>query len=209
MVVDGEPQGAAPKFLAAVLPKGVRMKVLPYPAARLYLYPPKGPVHVRLEAKEWMSPKHDLLWSVPVMKSLNVLYSPAQRPLEFTGIDCLEGKVIGCIKNYFYPAVQPLFDEGRATRYNVNGMQPLMRMLKAGRIDAAVLDQSTARWYIASQAELTPDNFHVASNPVDSVDLRFVFNNIPQWEARLPELNANIERAREQGVFQRILSQFE
>lgn len=208
MVIDGTCQGAAPQILEAVLPDDVSMTTIPYPAARKYLYPTEGLIHTRLEAEEWMPPGYDLLWSAPVMKSRNVLYSPAQRPLVYRGLDSLEDTIIGCIKNYRYPAIQPLFDAGRAERYNVNGMQLLMRMLKAGRIDAAVVDEMTAAWFIAQQPELSPNDFHVAEQAVDSVDLRFVFNNIPEWEPRLPELNDNIARAREDGTIDQILNQY-
>lgn len=208
MVVEGEPFGAAQDIIRQVMPSDVKYSVEPMPAPRKALYQTDGPVYVRMEANEWMERRSDCLWSAPVMELGSYLYSPVGAPIEYTGPESLEGKVIGCIKNYTYPAVQALFESGKAQRYDVNSDQVLLRMLKAGRIDAIVMDSIVVDWVIRKTPGVEQSDFHAASQPVDVVDLRLVFSRNPGWEQRLSEVNDLIEKKRRDGTLDRIMSSY-
>ncbi len=78
-------------------------------------------------------------WSEPVLSLKNVLYSSVIKPRAYADPSSLSGLTLGCIRNYFYPVAQPLFDNRQATRYDVNSDLVLLRMVKAGRVDAAYL----------------------------------------------------------------------
>ena len=89
--------------------------------------------------------------------------------------------------------MEPLFESGKAFRYDVNSDVVLLRMLKAGRVDVALFDEYTALWVIHSSPEMSMSDFYIAEQELGNSDLRFAFNRHPGWEARLPEVNARIQ----------------
>ncbi|WP_148266922.1 substrate-binding periplasmic protein [Pseudodesulfovibrio mercurii] len=208
MVVDGEPEGAALDIFRASMPDGVGTSVKLIPASRSMLRTPGDDIYTRLECREWIDDADNYLWSGPVLTLRTVLLSRRNRPVEYTDASSLHGLTIGCIKSYSYPEVEPLFRSGKAYRYDVNSDVVLLRMLKAGRVDAALFDQYTVRWIIRKSSELSMADFHVAARPLGSAELRFVFNRHPGWEARLPEIDARIRTNREDGVYERIMDRY-
>jgi len=208
MVVDGEPRGAALDIFRVSMPDDVSTSVKMIPASRSLLRTPGDTVYTRLECREWM-PDDDLyLWSAPVLKLRTVLLSRRNNPVEYTDESTLHGLVVGCIKSYSYPGVEPLFKSGRAYRYDVNSDVVLLRMLKAGRVDVAVFDEHTARWIIRESPEMSMVDFHFSSRALGDSDLRFAFNRHPGWELRLPEINDRIRANRKAGVYGKIMDRY-
>lgn len=208
MLVDGQPRGVALDILAAVLPSDVSMQVEPLPDPRRLLLS-SDKVYARLEAREWLPPEVDLPMSDPVVSLSDVLLSPADSPVEFNGAKSLAGLTIGCIKGYAYPALDELFGKELATRYDVNSVPVLLRMVKEGRVDAAVVDRLNSRWKIRAEDDLSFNDFHVAPRPVESVDLVFVFSRVPGWENNVERINKGIDRCRRSGALKTILSRYE
>ncbi len=208
MTVGREATGVATDIFREVMPANVNAVVELDPTPRKYLYHATKPVYTRLEAKEWVDPSFEYLWSDPVVKLESVLYSSAETPVEFTGVEGLEGKIIGCVRNYTYPRVEPLFEAEKAQRYDVNKEHLLLRMVKAGRVDVAVMDAIQAKWLIRNSNEFDAADFHVSAAPVSVVDLRFVFNMAPGWDKRLPEVNARIKKIQENGKLDEIFSKY-
>lgn len=208
MVVDGDPEGAALDIFRISMPEGVGTLVQMLPASRSVLRTPGDGVYTRLECREWMKDADLYLWSDPVLTLRTVLLSRRDRAVEYAGAASLHGLVIGCIKSYSYPGVEPLFKSGKAVRYDVNSDVVLLRMLKAGRVDAALFDQFTVRWLIGKSPELSMEDFHFAARPVGRSELRFAFNRHPGWEKRLPEVNERIRINRELGIYERIMDRY-
>ncbi|MEZ7196543.1 substrate-binding periplasmic protein [Pseudodesulfovibrio sp. 9FUS] len=208
MVVNGEPQGAALDIFRISMPVGVETLVLMVPASRSVLRTPGDRVYARLECREWMGNADLYLWSDPVLTLRTVLLSRRNRPVEYTGETSLYNLTIGCIKTYSYPEVDPLFKNGKASRYDVNSDVVLLRMLKAGRVDVALFDECTARWMIRSSPELSMEDFHVSKRELGSAELRFAFNRHPGWESRLGEINERIRANRENGVYREIMDHY-
>nr|WP_207262259.1 ABC transporter substrate-binding protein [Desulfovibrio sp. Huiquan2017] len=208
MVVNGEPKGAALDIFRVSMPEGVGTLVQMVPASRSVLRVSGSGVYTRLECREWMEDADLYLWSEPVLTLQTVLLSRRNRVVEYNSPADLHGLVIGCIKFYRYPEVEPLFRSGEAVRYDVNSDMVLLRMLKAGRVDVALFDQFTVRWIINKSSELSMKDFHFASRPLGRTELRFAFNRHPGWEARLPEVNERIRANQERGVYKRIMERY-
>jgi polar amino acid transport system substrate-binding protein len=208
MVVDGKARGAALDIFRVSMPKGTEPLVLMLPASRSALRTPGEGVYTRLECREWLDDADIYLWSDPVLRLRTVLVSRRSSPLEYSGAASLYGLTIGCIKSYSYPNVEPLFESGKAFRYDVNSDVVLLRMLKAGRVDVALFDEYTARWIIRTSTELGPDDFYVGKRELGSSVLRFAFNRHPGWEARLPEINERIRFNREAGIYDEIMGRY-
>lgn len=206
---EGAVSGVAVDVFREVMPKGMVTKVESIPRARVVLDSSSRPVYTRLEAKEWFSHPEEFWWSQPVLKLRSVLYSPSGVPFKYTGLKSLEGKTIGCIRNYDYPRLDQLFDSGRAVRYDVNRDHLLLRMVKSGRVDVAVMDAATARWMIRERDEFRSESFYVAEKPLAVVDLRFAFNKVPGWDRHLPEINRRIRALHDSGRLSRILENYE
>jgi polar amino acid transport system substrate-binding protein len=209
MVSDAQVHGIAVDIFKAVMPEGVQAQLEPSTKPRARLYSNKSPVYTRLEGKEWMANQNLFFWSDPVMHMSDALISPATNPMEYSGPGSLKGKTIGCIRNYRYPALRTLFKKRQATRYDVNKDVILLRMVKAGRVDAAVLDLRTAYWLIQKTSDLEASDFWFSATPVDSIALRFVFNPVPGWKKHLPEINKRIQRIQNDGTFSAIISKYQ
>lgn len=208
MTKDNEPLGAAVDIFKAVMSEKMVPLVEIMPRPRKKLYTPTGPVYTRLEAKEWLNKDYTYWWSEPVLTLSDVLISSPDSPVRYSGPRSLEGKTIGCITNYQYPKLDPLFKSGKATRYNVNKDDILLRMVMAGRVECVVMDKITAEWIIHNNDEFEPEDFHFAIRPVDVVELRFAFNRIDGWDAFLPEINRNIRGLHSSGKIVEILSRY-
>ncbi len=208
MVVDGEPRGAAVDLFNALMPNNVDAVVEMMPAPRLVLKNSGKPMFVRLTARKWMGPKYNCLWSVPVVAIRTVLYSSAQKPVEYSGADSLKGLTIGCIKNYAYPEVQSLFDEQKAIRYDVNNETLLLRMVKAGRVDVAVLADVSAAWMVRGTKGLTAADFYVAKQALAFVELQFAFNLDESWQKQMPTLNDTIRKRQADGTIDGIMARY-
>jgi polar amino acid transport system substrate-binding protein len=210
MTMDGEPGGIVLDVLARVLPRDLDLEVRTAPAPRVFLKKTGGVTYARAEAKEWMSGNYDnLLWSIPILEVNDVVFSRASDPVEFDTLSSLAGKRVGCITNYVYPKLQSLFDSGLSQRYDVNSEQLLFRMLHAGRIDVAVMDQALGKWIMRTEAEFGVADYFISSTPVNSVGLRFVFTASPGMKERMPQINERIRRLRESGEMERIVSYYE
>lgn len=208
MVVDGKPVGAAVDLFKALMPPDVRTRVELFPSPRSRLRAPVGPVFARLESRKWVKAPDSFLWSDPVMGVKTVLYSPKGNPREYGGDCSLYGLTVGCIKEFIYPEVRHLFAGGLVARYDVNDELILLRMLKAGRVDAALFDDVSVAWMIRNSEEMAPDDFHVARDPLGSENLRFFFNKNEEWRRRLPEINRLIREKRADGVIDAIMDRY-
>lgn len=208
MMLEGGPTGAASEIIRVSMPEGVEVRVKMIPASRSVLRIPGDTVYTRLESKDWIDNCDLYLWSEPILNLKTVLFSRKDNPLEYKGPSSLVGMTIGCIKSFRYPEVEPLFRSGKANRYDVNSDVVLLRMLKAGRVDAALFDQYTARWIIRQSAELSWTDFHESMRALGNTDLRLVFNRYSGWEERLPEVNELIRRNRMEGVYEKIMDKY-
>ncbi len=208
LMVGNEPSGIAVDIFKAVMPPELDASVEISNKPRKLLYTETNPVYTRLTAKKWLSTEYHYLFSDPVMPMTNVLYSPAHRPMEYDGPKSVIGKTVGCIKNYTYPKIEMMVAAGKAKRYDVNRVPVLLRMVKEGRVDCAVLDVGEAQWVIRNSNTLKPEDFHVSAQPVDEVQLQFVFNRAPGWEEWLPLINERIHALRQGGGLDEILSRY-
>lgn len=208
-MMDGStPYGAALDIFKEAMPEGLELKIVTLPKARTVLHPMTGPVHTRIESQKWMGKTFSYWWSDVVLTLKTVLISPAGTPLEYEGEPSLEGLTIGCIRNYTYPSVDPLFKSGKATRYDVNSDLVLLRMVKAGRIDAAVFDYISAEWMIKNSPDLKREDFYIAQNSLDTSDLRFAFNFKPSFKRWIPLINERIRMMQKSGAIERIMNQY-
>ena len=209
MVVDGRVEGVTLDLFKAVMPDGVDLAVEVLPAPRSVLHQRGAPVYTRLECRDWWTrDEAKYLWTDTVMTVKSVLYSPAGKPVDYVDTSSLHGLRIGCIRNYVYPEVEPLFAAGLAQRYDVNSDLLLLRMVKVGRVDVAVFDDLSAAWMIRRAPDMACKDFYVAKKPLGTAELQFVFNMVRDWKRHLPEINAKIRAAQANGTVDGILARY-
>lgn len=203
------PSGIAVDIFEEIIPDSITKNVELYSKPRELLIHNDAPIYTRLEAIEWVPEPDRFLWSEPILREDSIIVSSARVPLEYSGLDSLEGKIIGCIRNYTYPAIEPLFLEGKATRYDVNKDILLLRMVKQGRVDGVAINKRTALWLLKTTPSLSREDFHFAEQPLSSVWLRFVFNHVSGWKDCLQVVNRRIQAIRENGTLDEILSKYQ
>jgi len=209
ILTDTIPSGIAVDLFEQVLPDSIEKNVDLYSKPRELLVNNDAPIYTRLEAMEWVPGPDRFLWSDPILREDSIIVSSARTPLIYSGLDSLEGKTIGCIRNYTYPVIEPLFLQGKAIRYDVNKDILLLRMVKQGRVDGVAINKRTALWLLKTNPSLSREDFHFAEQPLSSVWLRFVFNHVTGWENCLPVVNRKIQAIRENGTLDEILSKYQ
>ncbi|SOB59228.1 Extracellular solute-binding protein family 3 [Pseudodesulfovibrio profundus] len=209
ILTDAAPSGIAVDLFEEVLPDSITRNVDLYSKPRELLLSNEAPIYTRLEAIEWVPKPDRFLWSDPILREDSIIISSARTPLIYSGLESLEGKTIGCISNYSYPVIEPLFLQGKAIRYDVNKDILLLRMVKQGRVDGVAINKRTALWLMKTTPSMSREDFHFAEKPLSSVWLRFVFNHVTGWENCLSVVNRKIQAIRENGTLDQILSKYQ
>lgn len=209
-IVNGEaPSGIAVDIFNQIIPDSINKNVDYYSKPRQLLANDNAPIYSRLEAMEWVPDPERFLWSDPILREDSIIISPARAPLRYTGPKSLEGTTLGCIGNYTYHTIEPLFEQGKAVRYDVNKDILLLRMVKSGRVDGAAINKRTALWLLKTTPTLSREDFHFSEQPISTVWLRFAFNHIKEWDACLSFVNQRIQAIREDGTLEAILSKYQ
>lgn len=190
-----------------VMPKDITKIITPNPEPEQYMFSKTWPIYTRLEAVEWQN-TDNLWWSDPVLPMKTVLYSSIKNPVEYNGPKSLSGKTIGCVKGYYYPKMEAMFASQKAIRHDVPKEILLFQMLKEGRIDAIIMDDVTALWLLHNTKGLNANDYHLAKNIIDSVQLRFLFNKARDWEKQLETVNENILKIKENGRLEELISKY-
>ena len=82
------------------------------------------------------------LWSAPLYADSNLVLSRRTRMVEYKSPLTLKGLRVGTIDNFHHPDLEPLFMDGRIIRADVHVRSQNILKLRAGRIDAALVQAS-------------------------------------------------------------------
>lgn len=122
------------------------------------------------------------------------------------GIDDLVGKRISTIRGYNYPALEPLWASGRASRSTEYRLNLMLKAVASHVADAAVVSElEYGVWASAHRAaaqQFTLSHFQLTSTPT-------MCAVSPGSRVRLVQLNQAIERLQQQGAFKTMLRAYQ
>jgi polar amino acid transport system substrate-binding protein len=193
---------------ASARPLGLTVLTRELPERRIGLLMQEGEVDVYTKAKAWVDDPDAFLWSVPLFDSEDALLFRAGRTFPFRRLEDLDGHNVGTVLGFGYPTLEPLLRTGRLQRRDAPDSVALVRMLRAGRFEAVVINRHMAAWIIRKNLNLPPEEFAFSTTSVDTQPIRLMFPDTPRMRALAPALDRALLRLRAKGFVTRVLRRY-
>jgi polar amino acid transport system substrate-binding protein len=120
----------------------------------------------------------------------------ADNPKKYTQISDFKGMVIGTIRGYIYPSLEPYFVNEQLIRYDVSNLQVNLSRLDLNRIDA-LIDAEMLINYQLKQSK-NADSFKVLPLTISQDNLKTVLS--PNAPITMKQLNQTLQKLKDQGV---------
>lgn len=163
-----------------------------------------GKMDAMAVAVEWVREPEKYIYSDPLVKVSNVLYSPIDRPVDFKKIDDLSGMTAITHLGYVYPPMAPHFRDGIIRRHDTTSETSMLKMVMAGRGDFAIVNDLVGNWLI--QKNRWQGQLASSSRDVTYYDYRILFTR--KWAALLPAFNRELNHYIDSGELQRSIAQY-
>lgn len=121
-------------------------------------------------------------WTEPLAEDANAVLSPAARPLDYAGPGSLEGRLLAGVAGYRYLQIDQAVAAGRLTRIDSSTEEALLRLVAAGRVDAAIVGASIARALLPRLG--LADRVHVSPRPQQYYGRRLLLHQLDAAAAR-------------------------
>jgi len=122
----------------------------------------------------------DEQWTVALLPQIERVVVPASSSLVYGGPEDLAGMRIAVMLGYNFPALQPLFDGGRATRVNETRVDLLFRQLELGIADAMIISEAEIEGFFKTRPG-ERERYKVSSKTHSSVDTRCLVSPQSNW----------------------------
>ncbi|TDP74038.1 substrate-binding periplasmic protein [Roseateles toxinivorans] len=119
-------------------------------------------------------------WTIALLPQIERVVVPAASSLVYGGPEDLAGMRIAVMLGYNFPALQPLFDSGRATRVNETRVDLLFRQLELGIADAMIVSEAEIEGYFKTRPA-ERERYKVSSKAYSSVDTRCLVSPQSNW----------------------------
>jgi ABC-type amino acid transport substrate-binding protein len=176
------------------------------PRKRTERYLENNTIHLYLISNPaWLDNSDKLQWSTPLFIDKDILVVREDNPKKYQEMADFRRMIIGTIRGYSYPELQPFFDKEFFIRYDVSSLDVNFIRIELNRIDALVdseilinyhLKQSNnAHLYRKSPLTVSQQNIQAALSP-----------NAP---ITLIQLNQALKKLKDQGVIAAILKKYQ
>jgi polar amino acid transport system substrate-binding protein len=155
---------------------------------------------VLLSNPAWLSNKK-LRWSGTLFTQKDIMVVRADNQKKYNQISDFKGMVIGTIRGYIYPTLEPYFVNKQLIRYDVSNLQINLSILDLNRIDA-LIDAEMLINYQLKQSKNT-HNFKVLPLTISQDNLKAVLS--PNTPITMKQLNQTLQKLKDQGVIAGIL----
>lgn len=156
---------------------------------------------------EWREKYADVsVYTIPFVKTQDVILTKKGTMEHADSVEDFYGKRLGATLGYFYiDGFSEAFESGNIIRDDSPEGPSLMRKLARGRIDAAILDQHEARYWIKN-LNMNPDDFELVYtfSLVSNLRMRLYKGK----EYLLPELNAALQTMLDDGTIREIIESY-
>ena len=175
------------------------------PRKRIERYLENGTINLILMTNPaWLSNSEKLQWSEALFIEKDLLVVKADDKKNYQKITDFRGMIIGTIRGYKYPTLQPYFDKGYFNRYDVSNLNVNFIRLDLKRIDALV-DAEILINYQLKQSN-NSDSYKVMPMEVSQQHIQAALS--PKAPITLLQLNQVLKKLKEQGVIEAILKKY-
>lgn len=176
------------------------------PRKRTERYLENNTIHiVFISNPAWLSNSDKLQWSEPLFIEKDIMVIKADNSNSYKELLDFRGMIIGTIRGYKYPVLQPFFDKEYFIRYDVSNLDVNFIRLELDRIDALIdadilinyqLKQSkNAQVFKVLPLTVSQQNIHAALSPNAPVDIK--------------KFNQVLNKLKDQGVIAAILKKYQ
>lgn len=150
----------------------------------------------------------DMLFSDPFMTVDTVIISRATQPLEYQTAASLEGMALCRAQGWGLPsAIQAAIEADVIKVVDAPQYTSCFRMLLAGRVD--FLLSNNLQWEVQAQVnQLNPDDFYLATTPVQRSRHYVIAAKTPAGEAAIRQFNAGLRQLRRSGDYAQLVSDY-
>lgn len=183
---------------------GYRIQPTDAPKKRVEQMILEGQLDASPRATEWGGDPKVFLFTDPVIRIRDLVFSRRQAPLRYRSPDDLLGKSVGTHLGYSYPLLTPYFDSKKILRADAGTEKSMLLMLQAGRTDALVMNEWVAAWLI--KTENLQDQFTASETELDGYEYRLMFG--PQWSDFVTQFNRELARMKRDGRLSRVIGKY-
>jgi polar amino acid transport system substrate-binding protein len=183
---------------------GFKVKVVTIPKKREIYFFNSNLLDVHATAREWVSNPSRFVFSEPVIKVKNVLFSLKANPFSYKSIDDLNGKTAVAHIGFVYPPLTAKFESGTITRVDAGSEVAMLRMIQLGRGDFAIINNLVGAWHIKERG--LEDQFHATEKAVTDYEYRFMFSK--KWAKLVPKFNQELKKMKTDGRLSKIIKKY-
>ena len=163
-----------------------------------------GKIDAHPMAKEWVENPEDYVFSDPVLKARNLIFSNAKQPVKYSNINDLLGKRAITNLGFVYPPLTKLFEKGAIKRIDAIGEKAMMQMLIYQRGDFAIVNEHVGKWLIKENN--WQSKFSISEKNITDYDFRIMFAK--KFEEIIPLFNHELQIMKDNGDIEEIISRY-
>lgn len=207
MIVDqGAPSGIMWDVVSLITERlGYDISARQIPRKRVDQMLLDGYVDGTSRAIEWTHKPGNFLFTDPVVEIQEVFFTPKDAGETYHSPEDLYSKTLVTHLGYLYPELQPHFESGAITRFDVAQDRDMFRFLLHGdRFHAAVVDLLVGKWILKKEG--LQDKFTISSGDISSYGFRVMVRK--DFQTFVDAFNAELARIRENGELAAILANY-
>ncbi len=187
---------------------GLNLEIIRLPQKRMLVYFQKGELDIEPAANpKWRSAyKHLSIYSVPYFQVQHVIYVRKSTEINGNYVADFKGKTIGTRLGYNYDlTIGKGLNDGLIKRKDSQQHDTSLMLLKAGRIDAIVIDRQELKYWIKT-LDFDTNNFIEAYEIGPSIDVSMRLHK-NQYHL-LPQINQTLKEMLEEGFVDRTIIKY-
>lgn len=194
--------GIVPKLATALGRElGAKVEFLPTSRKGLEATVIKGQADFSWLAEEWVEKNKNLVFSAPVLKHREFLYSLKPFYSSDKPVDWIKGKSICVHQDYIYPILTPFFNQKIAKPINVSSQGHITDLFLSKKCDLLYTNEYRANW--AFKALSSEVEIFRSEQPLKQTYQSFLFNK--SWQSEMPKINQAIDKIIHSGELKQIV----
>ncbi len=185
---------------------GIDVQYIQIPRKRYEEFLDSGKVHaILISNPAWFSSSTKYNWTIPMFQEVDVFMLSAKRVFPLKTFDDVNGKFVGTIRGFQYPAeLQDKFDRQEVRREDVNMFEQNVKKLESGRIDCLINSNILIDYYLKEHH--AHEQFVIAEKVVSPYDIHGLFSK--QSPVSMDRVNAVFQTMKESGKLTEILVKY-
>lgn len=156
-------------------------------------------------AREWTEEPERFLFTDPIVRIEEVFFVPTESDFEYRTPEDLRSKTLVTHLGYNYPAIEPYFESGEVTRFDVAQDKEMFGyVLHGDRFDAAIADRLVGHWIILNlgmQGQLRSTRNSIS-------DYGYCLMLRKDWQDFAKAFNRELKKLKDNGELEDILSRY-